>query len=77
MDAEPTPETDPNYDEAGKLTPHGLAEWMDQEGGVLGLYLRNGPEPFLDAGCDPRTVYAFGDAHQALTANLTKIGADL
>lgn len=60
-----------------KLAPHGLALWMDQEGGLDGLMHRNGPETFIEAGCDPEITNAYWDATEAMEAELQRIGAVL
>lgn len=59
------------------LTPLGLAQWMDEEGGLSGLMQRNGPETFIEAGCDPEITQAYVDATWAMKRELARIGAVL
>lgn len=59
------------------LTPLGLAHWMDEEGGLSGLMQRNGPDTFIEAGCDPDVVYAYVGATEDMEAELERIGAML
>ena len=59
------------------ITPLGLAQWMDEEGGLDGLMHRNGPETFIEAGCDPAITNAYWDAIAAMEAELERIGAVL
>lgn len=59
------------------LTPLGLAQWMDQEGGLDGLMHRNGPETFIEVGCDPEITHAYVAATEAMEAELERIGAVL
>lgn len=65
------------YDQNGKLTPYGLAVWMDNEGGLAGLFHRNGPETFIEAGCSPYIVYKYAEAVKAMETELERIGAIL
>jgi len=59
------------------LTPLGLAQWMDEEGGLSGLMQRNGPDTFIEAGCDPAITNAYWDATEAMERELERIGAVL
>jgi hypothetical protein len=59
------------------LTPLGLAQWMDDEGGLSGLMARNGIGTFIEAGCDPEICRAYVDARDAMEAELERIGAVL
>lgn len=70
-------EEDKSYDEHGKLTPYGLAVWMDNEGGLSGLMQRNGGDTFIEAGCDPQVVREYERATDAMHAELERIGAIL
>lgn len=65
------------YDDSGMLTPIGLAQWMDQEGGIFGLWMHSGTAPFIEAGCDQALVAAWESAQTALEAELARIGATL
>lgn len=73
------PDEDYGLAEDGKwyLTPLGLAQWMDQEGGLAGLMQRNGEETFIEAGCDPEIVRAYIAATEAMERELERIGAVL
>lgn len=71
------PMIDDNYDENGKLTPRGLAEWADQEGGPISLLQRNGITTFIEAGCNEGIVLAVEEAISAFRAELERIGAVL
>lgn len=57
------------------LTPKGLAEWMDQEGGLAQLMTRNGPQTFIEAGCSPEICLAYVAATNDMEAELERIGA--
>lgn len=59
------------------LTPLGLAQWMDEEGGLSGLMQRNGADTFIEAGCDPEICQAYVEATDAMNAELARIGAVL
>lgn len=59
------------------ITPLGLAQWMDEEGGLAGLMWRNGPETFIEAGCDPDIVNAYYEATMAMEDELERIGATI
>lgn len=59
------------------ITPLGLALWMDEEGGLAGLFRRNGPSTFIEAGCDPDVVNAYEKAMDDMHAELERIGATL
>lgn len=59
------------------ITPLGLAQWMDEEGGLDGLMQRNGPKTFIEAGCDPDITNAYVAATEAMEAELERIGAVL
>lgn len=59
------------------ITPLGLAQWMDEEGGLSGLFQRNGAETFIEAGCNPAICQAYEDATDAMRAELARIGAVL
>lgn len=59
------------------LTPRGLALWMDEEGGLSGLMQRNGPDTFIEAGCDPEITNAYVAATDAMKTELERIGATL
>jgi len=59
------------------ITPLGLAQWMDEEGGLQGLWQRNGPDTFLEAGCDPEIVNQFDLAWKTMKEELRRIGAVL
>lgn len=73
------PDHDYGLAEDGKwyLTPLGLAQWMDEEGGLSGLMQRNGPDTFIEAGCDPEITLAYVAATEAMKAELERIGATL
>jgi hypothetical protein len=60
-----------------KLTPLGLAQWMDEEGGLEGLMHRNGPETFIEAGCGQAIVHQYIAALEAMERELERIGAVL
>lgn len=60
-----------------KLTPFGLAQWMDEEGGLSGLMQRNGAETFIEAGCGQAIVHAYIAATDAMKRELERIGAVL
>lgn len=59
------------------ITPLGLAQWMDEEGGLAGLMQRNGVETFIEAGCDPTITNAYEAATEAMERELERIGAVL
>ena len=59
------------------ITPLGLALWMDEEGGLEGLFHRNGPSTFIEAGCDPGIVAEYEYATNAMEEELRRIGAYL
>lgn len=59
------------------ITPFGLAQWMDEEGGLSGLMERNGPTTFIEAGCNPEICQAYIDATEAMERELERIGAVL
>jgi len=59
------------------LTPRGLAQWMDEEGGLAGLMQRNGAETFIEAGCGQAIVHAYIAATEAMERELERIGAIL
>lgn len=59
------------------ITPLGLAQWMDEEGGLSGLMQRNGAETFIEAGCDPIIVTNYVSATEAMEKELERIGAIL
>lgn len=59
------------------LTPRGLAQWMDEEGGLAGLMQRNGPDTFIEAGCGQAIVHAYIAATEAMERELERIGAVL
>lgn len=59
------------------LTPLGLAQWMDQEGGAVGLYYHSGTDPFIEAGCGQAIVHQFAAALEAMDRELERIGAEL
>lgn len=59
------------------LTSRGLAEWMDEEGGLSGLMRHSGPDTFIEAGCDQAIVHAYIAATDAMEGELERIGAVL
>jgi hypothetical protein len=59
------------------LTPRGLAQWMDEEGGLSGLMQRNGADTFIEAGCGQAIVHAYIAATEAMERELERIGAIL
>lgn len=59
------------------ITPLGLAQWMDEEGGLAGLMWRNGPETFIEAGCNPEITNAYWNATLEMKKELERIGAEL
>lgn len=68
---------DESYDEDGNLTPIGLAHWMDQEGGVYGLWMHSGMQPFIDAGVAPSVAQTWEAAQKSIETELERIGAVL
>lgn len=66
-----------SYDDEGKLTPFGLASWMDWEGGITGLYYHSGIEPFVEAGVEATVMADFESALKMVRAELERIGAVL
>lgn len=65
------------YDEAGLLTPLGLASWADDEGGWESLFYGKGEGPFLEAGVDQDVLEEYYIARREMERELERIGAVL
>lgn len=59
------------------ITPLGLAQWADEEGGWEDLLYGHGDESFLEVGVNPLILSEYQDARGRMEEELRRIGAYL
>jgi hypothetical protein len=70
-------EEDKSYDENGKLTPYGLAMWLDDEGGVCSIIQGRGILDLIEAGVSRDVAKQLEDSIELMHEELERIGAIL
>lgn len=65
------------YDDNGKLTPKGLALWLDDEGGVFSFIQGRGVSDLVEAGVSELIARQCELAMELLKRELERIGATL